>query len=133
MSAVWSFLARTLVGGIGLWVASVLVPGVSFGNAGQWTQGLTTLLLVALVFGVVNALVKPVLRFFGAPLIWLTLGVFSLVINAWMLMLTSWAAERLGLAFRVDGFWWAGVLGALVVTVVTLVLSPLLPDSDGRR
>ena len=83
---------------------------------------------MALVFGLVNALVKPVLKFFATPLIWLTLGVFTLVINAAMLQLTSWLTGQLGLPFVVDEFFWDAVLGALIITFVSMVLNAILPD-----
>lgn len=130
MGSFSDFLVKTLVGGLALWLTSFVVSGITFGRAGDWTATLVNVLLVALVFGAVNAVIKPVLKFFGTPLIWLTLGLFSWVINAWMLLLTSWLADQLNLAFRVDDFWWSAVWGALVVTVVSMVVNALLPDPD---
>ena len=124
------FLANTVVGGLALWLASFVVSGITFGHSGDTTSVFVNVLLVAVVFGAVNTVIKPVLKFFGAPLIWLTLGLFSWVINAWMLLLTSWLAGKLGLAFHVDGFWWSAVWGALVITVVSMVINAVVPDRE---
>lgn len=117
------FLLRILINAAALWVATEIVPGVV--HDGPWTS----LLLVALVFGVLNAIVRPILKLLTCPLILLTLGLFTFVINAIMLWLTSSVSESLGLGFHVSGFW-AAFLGSLVVTVVNVILSVLLPDRD---
>ncbi|WP_437017984.1 phage holin family protein [Streptomyces sp. enrichment culture] len=88
-----------------------------------------TLVLVALVFGLVNLLVRPVVKVLTLPLFVLTLGLFTLVVNALMLLLTSWLADRLGLGFHVEGFWTA-VLGGLIVSIVSWALNVVLPDKD---
>jgi putative membrane protein len=111
---------RILVNAVALWAAT-LVPGIS--NQG----GLGTLLLVALVFGFVNALIRPLLSLLSCPLIILTLGLFTLILNAFMLQITAWLGGKFGLDFRVDTFM-AAFLGAVVVSVVSTVLSWLLPD-----
>ncbi|MEI2764967.1 MAG: phage holin family protein [Dermatophilaceae bacterium] len=129
-----NLLITTVVNAAALWVAALLVSGITFGVGAEWSATARTVVLVALVFGLVNSVIKPILKAVGAPLIWLTLGIFSLVINAWMLQLTSWAAQQLGLAFRVERFFWDAVVGALVVTLVSMILGALLPDrSDERR
>jgi putative membrane protein len=87
------------------------------------------LLLVALILGVVSMYVEPVVKFFSIPFIILTIGLFLLVINALMLMLTAWIAGQIGVGFHVDGFWTA-VLGGLVVMVATWILEIVLPDGD---
>src|SRR5436305_11559942 len=106
-----SFLVRLLVTEAALWVATRLVPGVSF--HGTWPAFLG----VALTFGVVNALVKPVARVLTFPLILVTIGLFLLVLNGLMLWLTSSISSTLGLGFHVAGFR-AAFWGALVVTIV---------------
>jgi putative membrane protein len=113
-------LVRILVNAVALWAAT-FVPGIS--NQG----GLGTLLLVALVFGFVNALIRPLLSLLSCPLIILTLGLFTLILNALMLQLTAWIGGNFGLHFRVETFL-AAFLGALVISVVSTVLSWLLPD-----
>ena len=117
-----SFLTRLLVNAAALWVATRIVPGVSY------TGGALPLLGVALVFGVVNAVISPVLKILTFPIIILTLGIFALVINGLMLMLTSALSSALGLGFHVGGFW-AAFWGALVVSLVSTILSLFIRDS----
>jgi len=116
------FLIRLLVNAAALWVATRIVPGVSYSG------GALPLLGVALVFGVVNAVISPVLKILTFPIIILTLGIFALVINGLMLMLTSGLSSALGLGFHVRGFW-AAFWGALVVSLVSTILSLLIRDS----
>lgn len=117
------FVVRLLINAAGLWVAARLLPGISFGGE------VGTLLIVALLFGVVNALLKPILTLLTCPLQILTLGLFTLVINGFLLLLTGWLSTRLGLAFEVAGFWPA-FWGALVVTVVSVVLALIIPGEQ---
>ena len=119
------FLIRLLVNAAALWVATRLVPGVSF------TGGWLPFLGVALVFGVLNAFIRPLTRLLTCPLIILTLGLFSFVLNGLMLWLTSALSGALDLGFHVTGFW-AAFLGALVVSLVSTVLSMLVVDQSGR-
>ena len=117
------FLLRLLATAAALWIATQIVPGVT--HTGPWTS----LLLVALVFGVVNAIVRPILKLLTCPLIVLTLGLFLFVINGLMLWLTSGISASLGLGFRVAGFWPA-FLAALVVTLVSVLVSVVVRDPD---
>ena len=117
------FIVRLLVNAAALWVATSVVPGVTF--AGGWL----TLLGVACVFGVVNAFIRPVAKILTFPLIILTLGIFALVVNGLMLWLTSSLSAALGLGFHVSGFW-AAFWGALVVSFVSTILSMLVADSS---
>ncbi|MSO57198.1 MAG: phage holin family protein [Acidobacteria bacterium] len=110
------FLLRLLINAAALWVAIQLVGGID--HRGSWWS----LLLVALVFGVLNAGVRPLLKLVSIPLLIVTLGLFIFVINAVMLMLTSWMSGLLDLGFYVDGFW-SAFLGGLVVSIVSLLLS----------
>jgi putative membrane protein len=116
------FLIRLLVNAAALWVATQIVPGVSYSG------GPLPLLGVALVFGVVNAVIRPVARILTFPIIILTLGIFALVINGLMLMLTSALSSALGLGFHVGGFW-AAFWGALIVSLVSTILSLFIRDS----
>ena len=109
------------VGGSGHCVPNIVFDG-----------GWGALLLVALVFGVLNAIVRPVLKLLTCPLLLLTLGLFTLVINGVMLWLTSVASDVLNLGFHVNGFW-AAFFGALVVSVVSIVLSVFVRDEEERR
>lgn len=116
-------LLRWLINGVALYVAAELVPGIE--TEGGWQ----VLLLMALIFGLVNALVRPILKFLTCPLIMLTLGLFTLVINALMLQLASWLGRQLDLGFYVENFW-AAILGALVISVVSFVLTMIIGDDD---
>ena len=109
-------LLRLLINAFALWAATRLVPGISFD--GDWRL----LFVVALVFGILNVLVRPVLKLLTLPLLIVTLGLFTFVLNAFMLWLTGAISDALDLGFHVDGFW-AAFLGALVVTAVSFMLS----------
>ena len=124
-------LVRLLASAVALAVAAWLVDGISVGP-GTGTRRALTLLAVAVLLGLVNAVVRPVARLLSLPLLLLTLGLFTFVLNALMLLLTAWLARQLDLAFRVEGFW-AALAGALVVTVVGFLLDLVLPDRYERR
>jgi putative membrane protein len=115
-------ILRLLINAAALWAATRLVDGISF--TGDWRL----LFAVALVFGVVNVLVRPVLFVLSLPLLVLSLGLFLFVINGLMLWLTGRLSDAMGLGFHVAGFWPA-FWGALVVTVVSFALSVLVGDS----
>ena len=115
------FLVRILITAAALWVATRIVSGITY--RGGWP----VLLGVALVFGVLNAVVRPIVKVLTFPLLILTLGLFTFVLNAVMLLLTSALSRGLGLGFHVSGFW-AALWGAMVVSIVSLLLSALLPD-----
>jgi putative membrane protein len=117
------FIIRLLVNAAALWVATRIVPGVTY--QGDWLPFLG----VALVFGIVNAFIRPITKFLTFPIIIVTLGIFIFVINGLMLWLTSSLSASLGLGFRVSGFG-AAFWGALVVTVVSWVLSMFVSDSN---
>jgi putative membrane protein len=86
--------------------------------------------LVALLFGLINAVVKPIAKLLSFPLIVLTLGLFTFVVNAFMLQITEWLSGPLGLSFVIDHFWWDAIIGALIITIVSMVLGWVLPDAD---
>ena len=123
-----SFLVRLLVNAVALWLATRLVDGISFDGE------LVFLLVVALIFGVANAIVKPILIVLTFPFLIVTLGLFLLVLNACMLWLTGYISDAAELGFHVSGFR-AAFLGGLVVSVVSFVLSLLVGDSkkSGER
>jgi putative membrane protein len=125
------FLLRILANAAALAVATFLLSGITLTSDTMAGKTLT-LLIVALIFGIVNAIVKPILAFFSIPLLLLTLGLFLLVINACMLLLTSWLAGTFGLGWEVDGFWVA-LIGAIIVSVVSFLVSAFLPDPGDRR
>jgi len=116
-------VVRLLINAAALWAATYVVSGVTYRG------GFGGLLGVALVFGVVNAILRPIVKLIALPALVLTLGLFTFVVNALMLWATSALAGTLGIGFHVAGFG-AAFLGALVVTVVSLLLSMLVPDGD---
>ena len=120
-----SFLVRVIANAVALAAAAWLLPGIAVtGQTGG--ERAVTLLVVAAIFGVVNAFVRPVVKLLSLPFIILTLGLLIFVINALMLLLTHWLSDQIGLAFEVDGFWTA-LVGALVISVVTWVVELVLP------
>lgn len=121
-----NFVVKTLANAGALAVAIWLLQDITLTGESTGRKALT-LVLVALVFGVVNILVKPLVKLFTLPLFVLTLGLFTLVVNALMLLLTSWLAEKLDLGFHVEGFWTA-VLGGLIISIVSWALNVVLPD-----
>jgi putative membrane protein len=121
-----NFVVKTLANAGALAVAIWLLQDITLTGEDTGRKALT-LILVALVFGVVNFLVKPLVKLLTLPLFILTLGLFTLVVNALMLLLTSWLADELELGFHVEGFWTA-VLGGLIISVVSWALNVVLPD-----
>ena len=123
-------IVRLLASAVALGVAAWLVDGISVGP-GTDTERALTLLGVAVIFGLVNAIIRPIARLLSMPLVILTLGLFLLVLNALLLLLTEWIAQQFDLAFQVDGFWPAFV-GALIITVVSFLINVVLPDEYER-
>ncbi|WP_030753929.1 phage holin family protein [Streptomyces griseus] len=125
-----NFVVKTLANAGALGAAIWWLPGITLtGDDASTGKAIGTLLLVALVFGLVNFLVKPIVKLLTLPLFILTLGLITLVVNALMLLLTSWLAGQFDLSFHVDGFWTA-VVGGLIISVVSWALNVLLPDGD---
>ncbi|MBI5954093.1 MAG: phage holin family protein [Chloroflexi bacterium] len=115
------FVIRWAINAVALYAAVWLVPGIEL--RGDWTG----IIWLALISGLLNALVRPVLKFLTCPLIILTLGLFTIIINTALLMLTSWIGQSLGIGLTVDGFWTA-VLGSLVISVVSIIMSVIFRD-----
>lgn len=125
-----AFLVRVLINGVAIWLATLILPGLSIVGGDTGWQQLVIILLIALVFGVVNAIVKPIVAILSIPLYILTLGLFTIVVNALMLMLTAWITEATDWGLRIDNFGvacWAGI----IIAIVSLVLSVLIPG-NGR-
>ena len=125
------FLLRTLANAAALGVATWLFSGISLSGT-DTTQKVLTMLLVAVIFGAFNAVLKPIFTIVTIPVVLLTLGLFLIVINAWMLMLTSWIAGLLGVGWHVDGFWTA-VGGSLVVSIVSFIVNAVLGTEKHQR
>jgi putative membrane protein len=113
---------------VALWVTTLVVSGIEVTGA-TTARRVVTIVVVALIFGLVNAILKPVIRFVGCFLYVFTLGLFGLVVNALLFLLTDWLAGLLDLPFDVTGFWPA-FWGAIVMTIVSWVLSLVVPDGD---
>lgn len=114
-SRLLALVVRLAINAAALWVAALVISGIEISGAGS-------LVGTALMFGLVNPLIKPVAHVLGCPLTCLTLGLFALVINAAMLALTAWIADGVGLDVSIDGFW-AAILGALLISVVSWALN----------
>jgi len=124
------FILRWIINAIALYAAIVLVPGIRLqsGQANQWLA----ILLLALVFGLLNALLRPLIMMLTCPLIILTLGLGTLLINTLLFYLTGWIGNQFGWGFTVEGFW-SAFLGALVVSVVSIALNLILKDEMRPR
>ena len=123
-----NLLVKLVGNAIALAIATWLLADITL-NGSTTGKRILTLLVVAAIFTVVNAIVKPIVKLLSLPFIILTLGLLLFVINALMLMLTSWIAGKLDVAFHVEGFGTA-LLGALIITIVSWFLSAVLPDGD---
>src|SRR5262249_7407429 len=123
------FVWRLIINGVAVLAAAMIVPGIHLRAASRnaTPHDWLTLAVVALIFGVANVIIRPILLVLTLPLTIVTLGLFTLVLNALMLLLTSWVAPGLHVAFRVDGFVPA-FLGALIISVVSFVLNRLAPS-----
>ncbi|HET8605130.1 MAG TPA: phage holin family protein [Marmoricola sp.] len=119
-------LAWLVVNAVALGAAIWLLDGITLRGA-TTSDRVVTLVVVGGIFGVVNSLVKPVVKLLSFPFILLTLGLLLIVINALMLLLTSWIADQLGLAFHVSGFWVA-VLGSIVISIALVLLNAVVPE-----
>lgn len=123
------FLLRWVINAIALYLAVLLLPGIDF--RGGWVS----LIWLALVFGIINALFRPLLNVLTCPLIILTLGLFTLVINTFLFWLTSVIGQSLGLGLTIsDPVWWNAFLGGLIVSVVSIVMSTIFKEElRGRK
>jgi putative membrane protein len=121
-------LLRILIPAAALGVAHLLISGIELRGGSDWSKA-GTLILVALIFGVVNAVLKPIIKTIGCALYVLTLGLVGLVVNALLLWLCSWLAGKLSLPFHITGFWPA-FFGAIIVGVVGWLLNLVFDDRD---
>ena len=121
------FLLRLLINAIALYLAILIVPGIDL------RSNMVSLIWLALIFGLVNALVRPLLNFLTCALIMLTLGLFTLVINTFLFWLTSVIGQSFGIALTIsDPVWWNAFLGGLIVSIVSIVMTMILKDELKR-
>ncbi|MGO1976358.1 phage holin family protein [Brachybacterium tyrofermentans] len=129
------FLGHIIVTGLALWVTALILPGMHLGDdsATVLTQ-VITIAVIALILALINTIVKPILSFLTFPITCLTLGLFQLVINTLMLLLTSWVSGLLGLTLDFDTFWWA-LLAGVIVGVLSAIVEAVtgIGDESGSR
>jgi putative membrane protein len=122
-----NLLIRIILNAVALYAAVLVVPGITSSN-----DSIASYLWLALIFGLVNALVKPFMKFISCGLIALTLGLFMVIINTLMFLLTNWIGTSLGVGLYIDGFW-AAFFGGLVVSVVSFILGNIFDDDDKKK
>jgi putative membrane protein len=128
-SGAMGIIIRLVITAVALWIASLLIDGIQL-TTDSVPKQIGTLLAVSVIFGVVNAVLRPIIKVIGCGLYVLTLGLIALVVNGLLFMLTSWIAGELDLPFHVDNFWPSAVLGALLVGVVSWLLNMFVPDGS---
>ncbi|ANE81999.1 hypothetical protein A7U43_24510 [Mycobacterium adipatum] len=127
-----NFLLRAALTGVALWVVTLIVPGVSILGGDSAIERAGIIFVVAVVFGLVNAVIKPIVQFISIPLYILTLGLIHIVINALMLWITSWITEHTThWGLFIDDFWWTAIWAAIVLSFVSWLLS--LVAGDAKR
>lgn len=122
------FLIRTGITALAVWVAAALLSGISV-TGSSWLRDALTLICVAVIIGLINTFLKPVIKLLGCPLYVLTLGLIAFVVNALLLWFASWIAEQLKLPFHVDGFW-AAFWGAIIISIVSWLLGLVIREPD---
>jgi putative membrane protein len=134
-----SFIVRVIINGLALWVASWILPGLEISTTAareavertgvtEWTDTIGLILaylFIGLIFGLVNAFVRPLVSLLSLPITILTLGLFTIVINAAMLYLTSWLSSFTPVVFTIDSFFWTAILAAIIITIISLVAGRL--------
>jgi putative membrane protein len=123
------FLLRAALTGLALWIVTLIVPGLRFVGGDTTWQKVGIIFVVAVVFGVVNAFIKPIVQILSIPLYILTLGLFHIVVNALMLWITAWITRHTThWGLQIDHFWWTAIWAAIVLSVVSWALSLLMRD-----
>jgi putative membrane protein len=125
-----AFLLRVALTGLALWIVTLVVSGIDFVGGDTTLQRIGIILFVALIFGLVNAIIKPIVQIISIPLYILTLGLIHIVINALMLWITSWITENTThWGLYIDDFWWTAIWAAIVLSIVSWVLSLIVGDT----
>src|SRR5579884_4485261 len=126
------FVLRAALTGFALWVVTLIVPGMSFVGGDTRLQRVGIIFVVAVIFGLVNAFIKPIVQILSIPLYIVTLGLFHVVINALMLWITAWITRHTThWGLHIDHFWWTAIWAAIVLSIVSWLLS--LAARDVRR
>lgn len=126
-----AFLIKVGVNAVAIWLATLVVPGIGIGAQGGTTgalENVLTFLVVGLIFGIVNAVLKPIVKLLSLPFYILTLGLFAFIVNAFMLQITEWISQATSLTFYIDDFFWSAILAAIVITFVSMLINLALPD-----
>jgi putative membrane protein len=125
------FLLRAALTGLALWIVTLLVSGIGFVGGDTTVQRVGIIFVVAVIFGVVNAFIKPIVQILSIPLYIVTLGLFHIVINALMLWITSWVTENTThWGLYIANFWWTAIWAAIVLSIVSWLLSLVVGDDD---
>ena len=125
-----TFLLRAALTGFALWIVTLVVSGIDFVGGDTTLQRIGIILVVAVIFGLVNAIIKPIVQLISIPLYILTLGLFHIVINALMLWITSWITEHTThWGLYIDDFWWTAIWAAIVLSIVSWALSLIVRDT----
>jgi putative membrane protein len=129
-----SFLVRAALTGLALWVVTRVVPGLSFVGGDTTLQRVGIIFVVGVIFGLVNAVIKPVVQILSIPLYILTLGLFHIVVNAFMLWITAWITEHTThWGLYIEHFWWTAIWAAILLSIVSWLLSLIVRDVSGTR
>jgi putative membrane protein len=122
-------LLRLAASAVALWVATLLISGIRLTTDSVLGQ-IGTLVAVAVIFGIVNAILRPIIKTVGCAFYVFTLGLIAIVVNGALFLLTSWIAGKLGLPFDVENFWPSAILGALIVGLISWVVNLVINDRD---
>ena len=129
-----AFLLRVALTGFALWIVTLVVSGIDFVGGDTTAQRIGIILVVALIFGLVNAIIKPIVQIISIPLYILTLGLIHIVINALMLWVTSRITEHTThWGLYIEDFWWTAIWAAIVLSIVSWGLSLIVRDTSGSR
>ncbi|MBI2701105.1 MULTISPECIES: phage holin family protein [Mycobacterium] len=129
-----AFLVRAVLTGLALWVVTLLVPGLTFVGGNTTPQRIGIIFVVAVLFGLVNAIVKPIVQILSIPMYILTLGLFHIVVNAFMLWITAQITkDTTHWGLQIDHFWWTAIWAAILLSIVSWVLSLLTRRATRRR
>lgn len=128
------FLLRAALTGLALWIVTLLVPGLTFVGGNTTLQRIGIVFVVAVLFGFVNAIVKPIVQILAIPMYVLTLGLFHIVINAFMLWITEQITkDTTHWGLQIDHFWWTAIKAAIALSIVSWLLSLLTRRATRRR